>query len=78
MTNYQLNPINDYGNEKVNDLLHDRIRGMDIEERVRATSMSPMFSFWREVQECLIAAADEIARLKARIKELEDAADDRR
>lgn len=78
MTNYQLNPINDYGNEKVNDLLHYRIRDMDIEERVRATSMSPMFSFWREVQECMIAAADEIARLKARVKELEDVSNDGR
>jgi hypothetical protein len=35
-----------------------------------------MFSFWKEIQETLIASADEIARLKARVKELENVSHD--
>jgi hypothetical protein len=70
---YELNPILKYQNEKLNEILKNRIDNMDVEERARATSMSPMFSFWKEIQETLIASADEIAKLKARIKELENA-----
>lgn len=77
MSEYKLNPILEYQNEKLVEVLNMRLDKMDIEERVRATSMSPMFSFWREVQDCLVDAADEIARLKARVKELEDANNDR-
>jgi HD superfamily phosphohydrolase len=69
---YELNPILKYQNEELSKVLMHRIDNMDIEERARATSMSPMFSFWKEIQETLIASADEIAKLKARIKELEN------
>lgn len=78
MSEYKLNPILEYQNEKLVEVLNMRLDKMDIEERVRATSMSPMFSFWSEVQDCLVDAADEIARLKARVKELEDANNDKR
>jgi hypothetical protein len=44
---------------------------MDIVQRVEAASMSQMYSFWREIQETLIASAEEIKRLRARIEELE-------
>lgn len=71
MSEYKLNPILEYQNEKLKEVLNMRLDKMNIEERLRATSMSPMFSFWREVQDCLINAADEIARLKAKVKELE-------
>jgi hypothetical protein len=72
MPEYELNPILKYQNEELNEILKNRIDNMDIEKRARATSMSPMFSFWKEIQEALIASADEIAKLKARIKELEN------
>jgi BMFP domain-containing protein YqiC len=76
MTRHELNPIHEYQNQLSIDILKQRISEMEIEERVRATSMSPMFSFWKEIQETLIASADEIARLKARIKELENVSHD--
>jgi hypothetical protein len=44
---------------------------MPILQRVEAVSMCQMFSFWREVQECMILAAEEIKTLKAKIQELE-------
>jgi|LauGreDrversion4_2_1035121.scaffolds.fasta_scaffold3058748_2 hypothetical protein len=76
MTRHELNPIHEYQNQLSIDILKQRISEMEIEERVRATSMSPMFSFWKEIQETLIASADEIARLKARVKELENVSHD--
>lgn len=76
MSEYEMNQILKYQNEELNKVLMIRTTNMEIEERVRATSMSPMFSFWKEIQETLIASADEIAKLKARIKELENATHD--
>jgi hypothetical protein len=76
MTRHELNSIHEYQNQLSIDILKQRISEMEIEERVRATSMSPMFSFWKEIQETLIASADEIARLKARVKELENVSHD--
>ncbi len=46
---------------------------MDTLQRVEVASMCQMFSFWREIQETLFAAAEEIKRLRARVSELEGA-----
>lgn len=70
-TEYRLNEINEYCNDRVGDLMLMRIRQMPTLERVEAASMSQMFSFWKEIQETLMCAADEIKRLNARIAELE-------
>lgn len=71
MSHYELNPINEFCNTENGKLLHDRIAEMDIVQRVEAASMSQMYSFWREIQETLIASAEEIKRLRARVAELE-------
>lgn len=68
---YKLNPINEYCNEHVGELLRLRISQMTPLERVEAASMSQMFSFWKEIQETLICAAEEIKRLNEKIAELE-------
>lgn len=68
---YRLNDINDYCNEQVSRLLLNRIKEMSVLQRVEAASMSQMFSFWSEIQQTLICAADEIKRLNAKIAELE-------
>jgi len=61
-----MNPINDYCNDEVGKIL--AMRKQEIESRLRALSMSQMFSFWSEVQIALVDAADEIARLKEELK----------
>ncbi len=71
MSHYELNPINEFCNTENDKLLHNRIAEMDIVQRVEAASMSQMYSFWREIQETLIASAEEIKRLRARVAELE-------
>lgn len=71
MSEYGLNPINEFCNTENGKLLHNRISQMDIVQRVEAASMSQMYSFWREIQETLIASAEEIKMLRARIEELE-------
>jgi hypothetical protein len=71
VSHYELNPINEFCNTENGKLLHDRIADMDIVQRVEAASMSQMYSFWREIQETLIASAEEIKRLRAHIEELE-------
>ena len=71
MSEYRLNDINDYCNKQVNKLLLDRISQMPVLTRVEAASMSQMFSFWNEIQDTLICAAEEIKRLNAKIAELE-------
>jgi hypothetical protein len=71
VSHYELNPINEFCNTENGKLLHDRIAEMDIVQRVEAASMSQMYSFWREIQETLIASAEEIKRLRARVAELE-------
>jgi hypothetical protein len=71
VSHYELNPINEFCNTENDKLLHNRIAEMDIVQRVEAASMSQMYSFWREIQETLIASAEEIKRLRARVAELE-------
>jgi hypothetical protein len=71
MSHYELNPINEFCNTENGRLLHNRITNMDIVERTQAASMSQMFSFWKEIQETLIASAEEIKTLRAKISELE-------
>jgi|688.fasta_scaffold2092435_1 hypothetical protein len=71
MNQYEINPINSWCNDEVGKLLANRIANMPILQRVEAVSMCQMFSFWREVQECMILAAEEIKTLKAKIQELE-------
>ena len=61
-----MNPINDYCNEEVSKILS--MRKQETETRLRALSMSQMFSFWAEIQIALVDAADEIARLKEELK----------
>jgi hypothetical protein len=61
-----MNPINDYCNDEVGKIL--AMRKQEIESRLRALSMSQMFSFWTEVQIALVDASDEIARLKEELK----------
>lgn len=70
---YELNPINDFCNSENSKLLVNRISNMPIVERIEASSMSQMFSFWKEIQDTLIAAAEEIKKLNKRIEELENA-----
>ena len=64
MSEYKLNPINEFCNTETGKLIHNRIGKMDIQERLKAASMSQMFSFWHEIQDCLIAADQEIERLR--------------
>ena len=71
MTHYELNALNEFCNTKNGKLLHDRISQMDTVVRLEAASMSQMFSFWKEIQETLIAGAEEVKRLRARVAELE-------
>ena len=71
MSEYRLNDINDYCNEQVTKLLLNRVKEMSVLTRVEAASMSQMFSFWNEIQNTLICAAEEIKRLNAKIAELE-------
>ena len=71
MSEYRLNDINDYCNEQVTKLLLNRVNEMSVLTRVEAASMSQMFSFWNEIQNTLICAAEEIKRLNAKIAELE-------
>jgi hypothetical protein len=68
---YKLNPINDFCNQQNSFLLKKRISEMPILERLDAGSMSQMFSFWREIQEIMISASEEIKKLNKRIEELE-------
>lgn len=70
---YKLNPINDFCNSENGKLLLNRISNMSIIERIDAASMSQMYSFWREIQETLLAASEEIKKLNKRIEELENA-----
>lgn len=71
MTHYELNALNEFCNTENGKLLHDRISQMDMVVRLEAASMSQMFSFWKEIQETLIAGAEEVKRLRARVAELE-------
>lgn len=64
MSEYQLNPMNEFCNDETSKILKNRISNMDIQERLKAASMSQMFSFWHEIQDCLIAADQEIERLR--------------
>lgn len=41
-------------------------------ERMRMLASAPMFSLWREIKVELEEAADEIDKLKQRVRELED------
>lgn len=72
MSQYELNPINEFCNTENGKLLHNRIDQMDIVHRMEAASMSQMFSFWKEIQDTLVAGAEEIKRLRERVKELEN------
>ena len=60
-----MNPINEYSNDEVSKIL--AMRKQEIEQRLRALSMSQMFSFWAEVQIALVDAADKIAKLKEQL-----------
>lgn len=71
MSQHELNPINSWCNSEVGKLVLNRLENMPVLERVEATSMSQMFSFWKEVQDCLILAAEEIKRLNTKISQLE-------
>lgn len=57
---------------EVTKLLNARLAGSSVEERLAIASMSQMFSFWKEIQEVLISASEEIKNLKLKIKELEE------
>jgi hypothetical protein len=69
---YKLNPINEFCNVENSKLLKNRISEMSVLERIESGSMSQMFSFWREIQEILFSAAEEIKRLNKKIEELEN------
>jgi len=71
MSEYKINPINEFCNTENSKLLQDRIFEMDTVVRLEAASMSQMFSFWAEIQETLIVGAKEIKRLRVRVAELE-------
>lgn len=71
MSQYEINPINSWCNDEVGKLLANRIANMPVLQRIEAVSMCQMFSFWREVQDCMILAAEEIKTLKAKIEQLE-------
>jgi hypothetical protein len=73
MSEYKLDPMHDFCNSENGKLLSNRISEMDILQRVEIASLCQMFSFWREIQETLFAAAEEIKRLRARVNELEGA-----
>jgi hypothetical protein len=57
---------------EVTKLSNARLSGYQIEERLSIASMSQMFSFWREIQDVLVSASEEIKTLKSKIKELEE------
>lgn len=63
---------NKFCTHEVTKLLNARLAGYSIEERLSIASMSQMFSFWREIQEVLVSASEEIKTLKSKIKELEE------
>lgn len=56
--------INQYCTHEIGKLAKMKYEDIPIQERLDAVSMSPMFSFWREVQDTMIKASEEIKRLK--------------
>ena len=77
MSESGLNPVNSWCNDEVGKLVLNRLENMPILQRVEATSLCQMFSFWKEVQDCLLLAAEEIKRLNKRIQELESAGENK-
>ena len=63
---------NKFCTHEVTKLSNARLSSYSIEERLSIASMSQMFSFWKYIQETLFLASEEIKRLNARIKELEE------
>lgn len=72
MKEFKLDPIHDFCNTEVGKLLKDRMNNIEPLLRLETASMCQIFSFWQEIQNSMIAGAEEIKRLKARIKELEN------
>jgi len=68
---YKLNIISEFCNTENGKLIQDRIKEMDTIVRLESASKSPMFSFWKEIQEILIVGAEEVKQLRARVIELE-------
>jgi hypothetical protein len=61
---YHMHPVHEFGNVETSKLLIARLtEDMPVEERLRVVAYSPMFTFWSEIQNALLAAADEISRL---------------
>lgn len=64
--------INRYCTDEISKITSEKFIGVSILERIDAVSYTPMFSFWKNVQETLFLASEEIKRLNQRIKELEE------
>ncbi len=61
---HRMHPVHEFGNAETSKLLITRLtENMSVEERLRVVAYSPMFTFWLEIQNALLAAADEISRL---------------
>jgi hypothetical protein len=71
MKEFQLDPMHDFCNTEVGKLVQNRIGNMDPLLQLEAASMCQIFSFWQEIQNSMIAGAEEIKRLRTRIEELE-------
>ena len=73
MENYvDCHKLNRYCTDEVTNIISERFKDVPLIERIDAVSYSQMFSFWKYVQETLFLASEEIKRLNARIKELEE------
>ena len=72
LTPYEINSANKFCNEEVSKLILAKVSHLPLEDVLRIVSMSQMFSFWNEIQELLEKTSEEIVKLKARIKELEE------
>lgn len=64
--------INRYSTDEVTKLINENFKDVPLTERIDAVSYSQMFSFWKYVQDTLFLASEEIKRLNAKIKELEE------
>jgi hypothetical protein len=70
-TKIDCHPINKFCNDEVSKILLLKSNNISLEEKLNIVSMSQMFSFWHEIQELLISAAQEIKNLNEQIKFLE-------
>ena len=71
MKEFKLDPIHDFCNTEVSKLLNDRMSNVEPLLRLETASMCQILSFWQEIQNSMIAGAEEIKRLRTRIEELE-------